>query len=84
MKRRDFVGKNMIVGGMVTPAAAMSQLDLKGKKSGISPDPDNSEEVFIERSAEGRPHEGLDTVITGWMNIIFRKSRAGSFFYSGY
>ncbi len=59
MKRRDFVGKSMIVGGMVTPAAAMSQLDLKDKKSGINPDPDSQEEVVIERSAEGRPHEGM-------------------------
>ncbi len=47
MKRRDFVGKIMMAGGMVTPFAAMSKLRLSGKKSGINPDPDNEEEIVI-------------------------------------
>lgn len=52
MKRREFVGKTAIAGGMITPVAALSSLDKQSK-----PVPDD-EEIVIEKAAGGRPYEG--------------------------
>ncbi len=63
MKRRDFFGKGMMAGAMMTPVAAVASLNLSNQKTGKKVmsghsdfDPDTG--VFIERPAKGRPHEG--------------------------
>ncbi len=57
MKRRNFIEKSMIMGGLITPAAAMSSFNAPGKPENEQ-GPADKEEIFIERPAEGRPHEG--------------------------
>ncbi len=52
MKRRDFVGKTMIAGGMMAPSAGLSAL---GRKDIPAP---AEEEIVIEKAVAGRPHEG--------------------------
>ncbi|HOF19843.1 MAG TPA: PIG-L family deacetylase [Bacteroidales bacterium] len=52
MKRRDFVGKTMIAGGMMAPAAGLMSPGPQGRP--VPPD----EEIVIERAVAGRPHEG--------------------------
>jgi LmbE family N-acetylglucosaminyl deacetylase len=58
MKRRDFFEKSMIAGGLVAPAAAFSSLNQPDINIGNPSAPGTEEEVFIEKAATGRPHEG--------------------------
>jgi len=59
MKRRDFVEKSIMAGGLITPFASSSALDLPDKKSGKSTsDQERHNDVFIEIPAEGQPHRG--------------------------
>lgn len=66
MKRRDFFGKSVVVGALISPAAALASLDLSNVKSsnesvtGTAGHPvnNNDEEVIIEKDVEGRPHAG--------------------------
>jgi LmbE family N-acetylglucosaminyl deacetylase len=59
MKRRDFFEKSMIIGGLAGPVAAASSMDLHGSKSGRhSARFRDEDDVFIERPAEGMPHQG--------------------------
>ncbi len=57
MKRRDFFEKSMIAGGLMGPAAAMSSFD-PAEAFRNPPVETATGEMFIERPAEGRPHEG--------------------------
>ena len=66
MKRRDFFGKSIIAGALMSPVAGVAALDLSTQKksghhdigsTGSYPDP-GKEEVIIERPVEGRPHAG--------------------------
>ena len=66
MKRRDFFGKSFMAGAMMTPAAAAASLDLPGKKPGknvVGSDDGPEPDVYIERPAKGRPHEGKVLVV---------------------
>jgi LmbE family N-acetylglucosaminyl deacetylase len=59
MKRRDFVEKSMVLGGLISPITAVSSIDpayMKYDKQHALLQ--NKEDVIVERPAEGRPHEG--------------------------
>jgi LmbE family N-acetylglucosaminyl deacetylase len=59
MKRRDFVGKSVIAGSLISPLAAASAIDQTDKKPSKSDsDPGVKDEVYIERLVDGRPHMG--------------------------
>lgn len=62
MKRRDFFEKSIMAGTLLGPAAAVSSWDLQ-KKKGDNPDTDYKESVIIERTLEGRPHEGKNLAV---------------------
>ncbi len=52
MKRRDFVEKTMIAGGMMAPVAGLSTHGMQDKP--VTPEG----EIVIEKAVAGRPHEG--------------------------
>lgn len=58
MKRRDFFEKSIIAGALIGPASAVSSLDLKNKKKDDSTDTVHKDDIFIEKTSDGRPHEG--------------------------
>jgi LmbE family N-acetylglucosaminyl deacetylase len=59
MKRRDFFEKSMIIGGLMSPVAVASSADSQIKQYGkLFDDSIFNEEIFIERPAEGKPHQG--------------------------
>jgi LmbE family N-acetylglucosaminyl deacetylase len=59
MKRRDFFEKSVIIGGLISPVAAASSIELSdGMRKEQQFSHRNKEEVIIERPAEGQPHLG--------------------------
>jgi LmbE family N-acetylglucosaminyl deacetylase len=62
MKRRDFFEKSIMAGALLGPASTVSSIDLQ-KKKGDKPETEHKESIFIERTQEGRPHEGKNLAV---------------------
>jgi len=59
MKRRDFVEKSIMAGGLISPLAAASAIDMPDKKGGTTNyGQAGKEDIFLEKPAEGQPHRG--------------------------
>ena len=57
MKRRSFISRNLALGATI-PGAYASLAFTDPRFPGIPVDPGKSPDIFIERDAEGQPHQG--------------------------
>lgn len=57
MKRRNFIGKSLATGALLTPISGAG-FDQLTKQTGRHQSLANEEEIYIERLAEGKPHAG--------------------------